>query len=129
MFPVGNTANENPQQLGQTARESITWNGLSGLIPSLDVTNRAAATSAGRETFWAGILVGVAGGFAVPFVEKSLEAMSERWKNWVVRRPSRRDKAASSEAVSEQEDIDHPDHLSDDTGDSQRRPDAQDDQQ
>jgi hypothetical protein len=65
----------------------------------------------------------------VPFVEKSLEAMSERRKNWVERRSSRRDKAASSEEEKKQEDIDHPDHVSDDTGDSQRRSDAQDDQQ
>jgi hypothetical protein len=79
MFPVGSTTNEDDGNPGQITRETITWSGLSGLSPSLEVTDTAGATNAGRDTFWAGILVGLAGGFAVPFVDRSLEAMSEKY--------------------------------------------------
>lgn len=81
MFPVATTTNE-PEQPGQTAEESITWNGLSGLSPNLDVTNTAAGTAAGHDTFWAGILVGAAAGFAATFLDKVTEAGIELFRKW-----------------------------------------------
>lgn len=80
MFPVGTTTNESDEKPGQTAEETIAWNGLSGLSPSLNVTNTAAGNAAGHDTFWAGILVGAAGGFAVTFVDKITDVATDWWK-------------------------------------------------
>ena len=140
MFPVGTTTNENDEQPGQTAKETITWSGLSGLSPSLEVTDTAGQTNAGRDTFWAGILVGLAGGFAVPFVDKSLEGMSEKFAgklgrlrrklgDWRRKRSSGAAEAVGPVRPAEQQaSADHPDPRlephPDETGGGQHQPDA-----
>lgn len=130
MFPVGTTTNEDGGKPGQLTQESITWSGLSGLSPSLEVTDTAGATNAGRDTFWAGILVGLAGGFAVPFVDRSLEATSEKYGEklgrWRRRRSSGTDAPADQALLREQEaSTDHLDPHPEEAGASQNPPDAQ----
>ena len=69
MFPVGNTDMENSRNPGQTAEETITWHGRSGLNPSLDATNQAAESAASHDTFTAGVFFGLASGAAVALVD------------------------------------------------------------
>jgi hypothetical protein len=87
MFPVGTPAEENGQRPGQIAEESITWNGKSGLNPSLDATNQAAETAASHDTFVAGISFGVASGTAVAFFDVL-------WQGWSRRRDTKKKEAA-----------------------------------
>jgi hypothetical protein len=89
MFPVGTPAEENGQRPGQIAEESITWNGKSGLNPSLDATNQAAETAASHDTFVAGISFGVASGTAVAFFDVL-------WQGWSQRRETKKKEAAGA---------------------------------
>jgi hypothetical protein len=89
MFPVGTPAEENGQRPGQIAEESITWNGKSGLNPSLDATNQAAETAASHDTFVAGISFGVASGTAVAFFDVL-------WQGWRQRRETKKKEAAGA---------------------------------
>jgi hypothetical protein len=67
----------NPSQIapakgspGQTAAEDYTWSGPSSLSPSMIVSNLAGQQEVSRYTFLAGILLGIAGGALVTFLER-----------------------------------------------------------
>jgi hypothetical protein len=54
---------------GQVSSSEITWQGTAGLSPSLSATSLSAAEGAGKATFFAGVLYGLAAGFIVPFLQ------------------------------------------------------------
>ncbi|HTZ23663.1 MAG TPA: hypothetical protein VMC83_06700 [Streptosporangiaceae bacterium] len=67
----------NPSQIapaksspGQSAAEDYTWSGPSSLSPSMIVSNLAGQQQVSRYTFLAGILLGIAGGAVVTFLER-----------------------------------------------------------
>lgn len=92
MFPVGTTVNESGKESVLNTDESITWSGNSALSPSLNVTNTAAGNAAARDTFWAGIIVGTAGGTAVTFFDKVMDATSDARKEQREKRRKQREK-------------------------------------
>jgi hypothetical protein len=55
---------------GQSAAEDYIWSGPSSLSPSMIVSNLAGQQEVSRYTFLAGILLGVAGGALVTFLER-----------------------------------------------------------
>jgi hypothetical protein len=55
---------------GRGAVEDYTWSGLSSLSPSLIVSNLAGQQTVSRYTFLAGVLLGIAGGAMVTFLER-----------------------------------------------------------
>jgi hypothetical protein len=80
MFPIGNMQEEDGGKPGHATVESITWNGHSGLNPSLDAMNQAAQSAANHDTFMAGVFFGVASGTAVAFVEDLWKGRSGKKK-------------------------------------------------
>jgi len=55
---------------GQGAAEDYTWSGPSSLSPSLIVSNLAGQQEVSHYTFLAGVLLGIAGGAVVTFLER-----------------------------------------------------------
>ncbi len=55
--------------------QNYSWTGYSSLSPSLIVSNLAGQQKASHYTFIAGILLGIAGGTAAPFLEKVWSAV------------------------------------------------------
>ena len=55
---------------GQGVAEDYTWNGLSSLSPSLIVSNLAGQQAVSHYTFYAGILLGIAGGAVASFLQE-----------------------------------------------------------
>jgi len=92
MFPVGVTVNESGEKSILNTDESISWSGNSALSPSLDVTNTAAGNAAARDTFWAGIILGTAGGTAVTFFDKAMDATSDVRREQREKRRKQREK-------------------------------------
>jgi len=92
MFPVGVTVNESGEKSILNTDESISWSGNSALSPSLDVTNTAAGNAAARDTFWAGIILGTAGGTAVTFFDKAMDATSDLRREQREKRRKQREK-------------------------------------
>ncbi len=85
MFPTGGIASN-----------LITWKGVAGLDPSLSATNLNSAEQQNKDAFWAGLLYGVAGGFAIPFVQECINA----WRHRNDRPAAKPDSDAPAEAGS-----------------------------
>jgi hypothetical protein len=68
MFPPG--------QFGRSGQ--ITWQGISGLSPSLLVTNLAAEHLSNLYTFFSGVLFGICGGAIVTLLVESVDASRKR---------------------------------------------------
>jgi hypothetical protein len=66
---------------GGIATNLITWKGVAGLDPSLSATNLNSAAEQNKDAFWAGLLWGLAGGFAIPFVQECFDAWRNRTKD------------------------------------------------
>lgn len=63
---------------GGIASNLITWKGLGGLDPSLSATNLNSAEQQNKDSFKAGLLWGLAGGFAIPIVQECFDAWRHR---------------------------------------------------
>jgi hypothetical protein len=54
---------------GVVTSNNVIWQQGSGLSPTLSATSLSSAANASKETFFAGVLYGLAAGFFVPFVQ------------------------------------------------------------
>lgn len=62
---------------GQIGASTVTWQGVSGLSPSMSATNLASAARQNKDAFWAGLLYGITAALAVPF----LQCLPDAWKD------------------------------------------------
>jgi hypothetical protein len=62
---------------GQIGTSTVTWQGVSGLSPSMSATNLASAARQNKDAFWAGLLYGITAALAVPF----LQCLPDAWKD------------------------------------------------
>lgn len=74
---------------GQSATEDYIWSGPSSLSPSMIVSNLAGQQEVSRYTFLAGILLGVAGGAVVTFLERV-------WPKHIFPRKKRKEKGRTA---------------------------------
>jgi len=62
---------------GQIGASTVTWQGVSGLSPSMSAANLASAARQNKDAFWAGLLYGITAALAVPF----LQCLPDAWKD------------------------------------------------
>ena len=62
---------------GQIGASTVTWQGVSGLSPSMSATNLASAARQNKDAFWAGLLYGITAALAVPF----LQCLPDAWRD------------------------------------------------